>query len=142
MIIINILLHFRIRIPIHLLSFVLANTLLLLLLCLSFWYAVVYGGYSQLTSEGQNVATRQRLINLSYESLMKKAEDRHKCLLDSIRLFKLCSECDEVEAWVREKEAVLQTKEKGSTKEQLDSLQKKYDVRHEVISNAFSNVHV
>ncbi len=90
----------------------------------------MYGGYSQLKSEGQNVATRQRSINSSYELLVKKADERHKCLLDSIRLFKLCSECEEVEAWVKEKETVLQTKEKGSTKEQLDSMQKKYDVRH------------
>ena len=89
----------------------------------------MYGGYSQLKSEGQNVATRQRSINSSYELLMKQAEDRHKRLLESIRLFKLCSECEEVEAWVKEKEAVLQAKEKGSTKEQLDSIQKKYDVR-------------
>ena len=89
----------------------------------------VYGGYSQLKSEGQNVATRQRSINTSYEMLVKLAEERHKCLIDSIRLFKLCSECDEVEAWVKEKEAVLQAKEKGTTKEQMDSMQKKYDVR-------------
>lgn len=79
-------------------------------------------------SEGQNVATRQRSINSSYDTLVKQAEDRHKQLLDSIRLFKLCSECEEVETWIKEKEATLQAKESGSTKEQLDSMQKKYDV--------------
>lgn len=79
------------------------------------------------------MATRQRSINSSYDALVRLAEDRHKQLLDSIRLFKLCSECEEVEAWVKGKEAMLQAKESGSTKEQLDSMQKKYDVRSIIV---------
>ena len=79
-------------------------------------------------SEGQNVAARQQSINSAYEQLLKHAEERQKKLEDSIKLFGLYNECEEVEAWVREKEAVLKVEEKGSTKEQMESMQKKYDV--------------
>ena len=88
----------------------------------------MYGGFSQLRSEGQNVAARQQSINSAYEQLLKHAEERQKKLEDSIKLFGLYNECEEVEAWVREKEAVLKVEEKGSTKEQMESMQKKYDV--------------
>ena len=88
----------------------------------------MYGGFSQLRSEGQNVAARQQSINSAYEQLLKLAEERQKKLEDSIKLFGLYNECEEVEAWVREKEAVLKVEEKGSTKEQMESMQKKYDV--------------
>ena len=100
----------------------------------------MYGGYGQLKSEGQNVAARQQLINASYEHLVKQAEEREKKLRDSIRLFKLCNECEEVEAWVREKEAVLQGEEKGSTKEQMESMQKKYDVSFKSFYLIFSKL--
>lgn len=87
----------------------------------------LYGGFSQLRSEGQNVAARQQSINSAYDELLKHAEERQKKLEDSIKLFGLYNECEEVEAWVREKEAVLKVEEKGTTKEQMESMQKKYD---------------
>lgn len=55
-------------------------------------------------------------------------------------MFGLSRECDEVEAWIREKEAVLKGEEKGSTKEQLDSMQKKYDVREKEAVSAMIRI--
>lgn len=86
-------------------------------------------GYGQVKSEAQNVAARQQSINQAYEMLLKSAEERKRRLEDSIKMFSLSRECEEVEMWVREKEAVFKGEEKGSTKEQLESMQKKYDVR-------------
>lgn len=88
----------------------------------------VYGAYG-LKSEGQNVAARQQVINSHYESLLKSAEERKKYLEDAIKSFSLSRECEEIEVWIKEKEAVLKAEEKGSSKEQLESMQKKYDVR-------------
>lgn len=78
-------------------------------------------------------------MNTAYEGLLRAAEERRKCLEDSIKLFGLSRECEEVEAWVREKEAVLKGEEKGNTKEQLDSMQKKYDVSNGYTLVIFSN---
>lgn len=85
-------------------------------------------GYGQVKSEGQNVAARQQAINSVYEMLLKSAEERRRRLDDSIKMFSLSRECEEVEMWIREKEVVMKGEEKGSTKEQLQAMQKKYDV--------------
>ena len=88
----------------------------------------MYGGYGQVRSGGQNVATRQQAINAAYEQLVQLADERKKNLEDAIKLFDFYRECEEVEGWVREKEVVLKGDDKGSAKEQLESMQKKYDV--------------
>ena len=88
----------------------------------------MYSSYGQVRSEGQNVAARQQAINSHYEALLKSAEERKRHLEDSIKSFGLSRECEEVEVWIKEKEAVMKAEEKGTAKEQLESLQKKYDV--------------
>ena len=90
---------------------------------------VVYGGFGQVRSEGQNVAARQKTINSAYEQLAKKADERQKKLLDSIKRFEVYRECEELETWVQEKEMVLKGEEKGTNLEQMESAKKKYDVR-------------
>ena len=104
-------------------------------LSLSLSLSAVYGGYGQVRSEGQNVAARQQAINAAYEQLVQLAEERKKHLEDAIKLFDFYRECEEVEGWVKEKEVVLKGDDKGSAKEQLESMQKKYDV-------GFKNIYI
>lgn len=38
-------------------------------------------------------------------------------------------DCDEMESWIAQKEAVVKTEEKGANKDRVESMQKKFDVR-------------
>lgn len=109
-------------------------------LYLFYWFPLVYGGFGQVRSEGQNVAARQQTINSAYEQLLKKADERQKKLLDSIKRFEMHRECEELETWVLEKETVLKGEEKGTNLEQMESVQKKYDVRSYCLSDCTSQL--
>ena len=56
-------------------------------------------------------------------------QERHCKLDDAIKLFGLCRECDEFDSWLKEKEVILRVEDKGTGREQMETMQKKYDVR-------------
>ena len=37
-------------------------------------------------------------------------------------------DCDEMESWIVQKEAIVKTEEKGANKDRIESMQKKFDV--------------
>ena len=57
------------------------------------------------------------------------SQERRRKLEDAIKLFGLCRGCDEFDSWLKEKEGILKVEEKGTGREQMDAMQKKYDVR-------------
>ncbi|XP_065894234.1 spectrin beta chain, non-erythrocytic 1-like isoform X3 [Dysidea avara] len=73
------------------------------------------------------VVSRQQVINNSYDKLVKAAEQRHRNLEETIRLFNLMRDCDEMESWIVQKEAIVRTEEKGANKDRVESMQKKFD---------------
>jgi len=38
-------------------------------------------------------------------------------------------DCDDMESWMIQKEAIVKTEEKGGNKDRVESMQKKFDVR-------------
>lgn len=59
--------------------------------------------YGPARSDSSSVATRQQAVNSSYDKLVQGAGSRRGILEDTVRLFGLFRECDEVERWIREK---------------------------------------
>ncbi len=76
--------------------------------------------------EENMIQERQRNINSTYKRLNKLAQQRRRCLDDSIQLHRFYRECDEFEAWA--KEIDKQLKEKPS-REHVEACRKKFDVR-------------
>ena len=62
--------------------------------------------YGATKSDSSSVATRQQAVNSSYDKLVQGAGSRRGILEDTVRLFGLFRECDEVERWIREKVGV------------------------------------
>ena len=42
-------------------------------------------------------------------------------------------DCDEMESWIVQKEAIVKTEEKGASKDRVESMQKKFDVSLSII---------
>ena len=38
-------------------------------------------------------------------------------------------DCDEMESWIIQKDAIIKAEEKGANKDRVESMQKKFDVR-------------
>lgn len=58
-----------------------------------------------------NVESRQKQIQFTYNKLKKLAHSRQISLEDSVRLFSFYNQCDEFDSWLHEKEQILQSKE-------------------------------
>lgn len=56
-------------------------------------------------------------------------QERRRQLEDAIKLFALSRSCDEFDSWLKEKEGLMKMEEKGAGREQMEAMQKKYDVR-------------
>ncbi|KAK3092932.1 hypothetical protein FSP39_009051 [Pinctada imbricata] len=72
-----------------------------------------------------NVDKRQKQVNLTYNKLVKLAQARRIALEDAVRLFKFYRECDEFEAWMKEKELILTNKE--SLTDNMEAVKKKFE---------------
>ena len=46
-------------------------------------------------------------------------------------------DCDEMESWIIQKEAIVKTEEKGANKDRVESMQKKFDVSTYTIVTEF-----
>ena len=55
-------------------------------------------------------------------------QQRHRNLEEAIRFFNLMRDCDEMESWIIQKEAIVKTEEKGANKDHVESMQKKFEV--------------
>lgn len=64
------------------------------------------------------------MINSSYNQLCDLAQKRHLYLEESIKLYSFFSECQGFELWMREKEKLLKTDDKGDT---VDAAKKKFE---------------
>lgn len=60
-----------------------------------------------------SVEKRQKRINATYDQLQLLAQKRHALLEDSICLFGFYRDCDDFEKWIKDKEKLLSTEEKG-----------------------------
>ncbi|XP_064623906.1 spectrin beta chain, non-erythrocytic 2-like isoform X3 [Lineus longissimus] len=72
----------------------------------------------------ENVEQRQKGISQSYKRLVKLAQARKQYLEDAVKLFKFNRECDEFEAWMKDKEELLQGNETLS--ENAESMKRKF----------------
>lgn len=77
------------------------------------------------------IQERQRNINSTYKRLNKMAQQRHRCLDDSIQLHRFYRECDEFEAWAKEIDKHLKEK---PNREHVEAFRKKFDVCLTLIS--------
>eukprot|EP00118_Oscarella_pearsei_P018140 m.184464 g.184464 ORF g.184464 m.184464 type:complete len:3710 (+) comp39319_c1_seq2:34-11163(+) len=78
--------------------------------------------------DSHNVASRQQAIDATYGRLVKQAEVRRKYLEDSINLFELFRDCDEVESWITDKEAIATGDDtEGRGREHVETMRKKFD---------------
>jgi hypothetical protein len=78
--------------------------------------------------DSHNVASRQQAINSTYDRLVKQAEVRRKYLKDAVRRFEFFRDCDEVESWMTDKEAIGVSEDKESSKEHVEAMRKKFDM--------------
>ncbi|XP_055880886.1 spectrin beta chain, non-erythrocytic 2-like isoform X3 [Biomphalaria glabrata] len=72
-----------------------------------------------------NVETRQKGLSLQYSKLCKLSQARKISLEDAVKLFNFFSECNEFEAWMKDKEVILNSKD--SLAEDMDAVKKKYE---------------
>ncbi|XP_069119024.1 LOW QUALITY PROTEIN: spectrin beta chain-like [Argopecten irradians] len=72
-----------------------------------------------------NVDKRQRQVNVTYNKLVRLAQARRVALDDAVALFKFYQKCDELEAWMVEKEQVLTSKE--SLADNMEAVRKKFE---------------
>ncbi|XP_033735465.1 spectrin beta chain, non-erythrocytic 5-like isoform X2 [Pecten maximus] len=72
-----------------------------------------------------NVDKRQRQVNVTYNKLVRLAQARRIALDDAVALFKFYLKCDELEAWMMEKEQVLTSKE--SLADNMEAVRKKFE---------------
>ncbi|BFZ07506.1 hypothetical protein BsWGS_10543 [Bradybaena similaris] len=72
-----------------------------------------------------NLESRQRGLNTQYAKLSKLSQARKISLEDAVRLFHFFNECNEFEAWMRDKEVVLQSKD--SLAEDMEAVKKKLE---------------
>ena len=68
------------------------------------------------------------MITFCYIICIFQLQQRHRNLEETIRLFNLMRDCDEMESWIVQKEAIVRTEEKGANKDRVESMQKKFDV--------------
>ena len=89
--------------------------------------------------QASGVITRQQDINETYGSLVQAAAERKKRLKDAIRQFKMFRDCDELESWIKEKGVVMSAEEKGTGKEKVEAMHKKFEVNiYEFLGISFS----
>ncbi|XP_035225862.1 spectrin beta chain, non-erythrocytic 1-like isoform X1 [Stegodyphus dumicola] len=70
------------------------------------------------------ILKRQKAINESYAELNELSKARRHYLEDAIRLFSFYRECDDFEAWMKEKDRVLTTRD---PKEGVEVMKKKFE---------------
>ncbi|XP_023213703.1 spectrin alpha chain, non-erythrocytic 1-like [Centruroides sculpturatus] len=75
--------------------------------------------------EGENVKERQNVINVAYEHLVKLSQERRLYLEDAICLFGFYRECDDFEAWMKDKEKMLTTEDPNDS---VEVMKKKFEV--------------
>jgi spectrin alpha len=77
--------------------------------------------------DGDNVATRQKVIDGKYDRLKKAADDRRQRLQESVKRHMLSREVNELESWINDKEAIAGSDELGKDLEHVEVLKKKFD---------------
>jgi spectrin beta len=80
-----------------------------------------------MTRQDSSVISRQQAIGEHYAKLSMLVAERRKRLEDAIRQFKLFRDCDDLESWIKEKEVVMKAEEKGSGREKVEAMQKKFE---------------
>jgi len=73
----------------------------------------------------ENVEQRQASINNSYKKVCTLSQQRRKNLEDAIVFFKFCRDCDNFEAWMKDKEAIMEAKE--SLSQNMEAIKKKHE---------------
>ena len=79
--------------------------------------------------QDSSVISRQQAIGEHYSKLLTLVAERRKRLEDAIRQFKLFRDCGELESWIKEKEVVMKAEEKGSGREKVEAMHKKFEVQ-------------
>lgn len=77
--------------------------------------------------EQKNVSDRLAAVDDRYKELLELAKLRKQRLLDALSLYKLMSEADGVEQWIKEKEKMLGTMTPGKDIEDVEILKHRYD---------------
>ena len=79
--------------------------------------------------QDSSVISRQQAIGEHYSKLLSVVAERRKRLEDAIWQFKLFRDCGELESWIKEKEVVMKAEEKGSGREKVEAMHKKFEVQ-------------
>jgi spectrin beta len=74
----------------------------------------------------ENVEQRQQTINETYKKLCTFSQIRRQSLEDAIQIFAFYRECDSFEAWMKDKETMLQTQE--SLSQNMESIRRKFEI--------------
>lgn len=74
--------------------------------------------------EGENVRERQNIINVAYDHLVQLSQERRLYLEDAICLFGFYRECDDFEAWMKDKEKMLTIEDPNDS---VEVMKKKFE---------------